>query len=172
MRKIITLSHSHRHRWVKGTDLYTRPVPFTIAKNSNQLYNIFTSIRLTRHTRVLYSRAGISATDFSKSMRYAHSNGISRNLQRSRGDGSSPCATANVWTNPHIIQSIVNPITRDVMLLVGVTHNENVTCIGNDLISRSNSAFATTCIIRKSVRMPFNVIESKRQTLVSLNHRW
>jgi len=70
-----------------------------------------------------------------------HSNGISCNLRRSQRVGV-PCATANVWTNPHIIQSIVNPITHDVMLLVGVTHNENVSCIGNDLISRSNSAFA------------------------------
>lgn len=83
--------------------------------------------------------------------------------------GSVGVTAANVWTNPHIIQSIVNPITHDVMLLVGVTHNENVSCIGSDLISRSNSAFATTCIIRKSVHMPFNVIESKRQTRLSLN---
>lgn len=100
-----------------------------------------------------------------------HSNEISCNLRRSRQRVGVPCAIANVWTNPHIIQSIVNPITRDVMLLAGITHNENVSCIGNDLIFRSNSAFATTCIIRKSVRMPFNVIESKRQILLSLNHR-
>jgi len=94
-----------------------------------------------------------------------HSNGISCNLRRSQRVGV-PCATANVWTNPHIIQSIVNPITHDVMLLVGITHNENVSCIGNDLISRSNSAFATTCIIRKSVRMPFNDRKQTTNTAV------